>query len=332
MQTRRTFSKAALAGAVASAIVPLTSARRAFAAGPATKTVRLADQPGAEVDYAAVWIAEGLGYLEQEGIKIDRRSYANGPAAMLDFPNGSIDAVMAAIVPFMQFAARGGEFKLIMSLTKGNAPLVGLKKFATYKDLDGQKIGSPGIGTVHDAVLGYVEETQGIKLQHVYGKITDFAVMTEKGEINAFIGWEPASAAAIAQNPQLHYIAQLPPIPHMESLGLVLQPKIAAEDPELIVRFVRATLRGIEFIKQNSKEKTAQLIAKKMNDEKAIPVVINALGSVELTDPRLDMPSTRILLKTIAKQGKIPADLVKDVDGWIGKYLDYSFLDRAEAR
>jgi hypothetical protein len=95
---------------------------------------------------------------------------------------------------------------------------------------------------------------------------------------------------------------------------------------------VRATLRGIDFIKKNSKEKTAELIAKKMNDEKAAPVVLNALGSVELTDPRLDMPSTRILLKTIAKQGKIPADLVQDVDGWIGKYLDYSFLDKAEAR
>jgi NitT/TauT family transport system substrate-binding protein len=329
MQTRRSFSKA-LAATVAGTVAP--SARRSFAAGPAVKTVRLADQPGAEVDYAAVWIAEGLGYFEEEGIKIDRRSYPNGPAAMLDFPNQSIDAVMAAIVPFMQFAARGGEFKLIMSLTKGNAPLVGLKKFTSYKDLDGQSVGSPGIGTVHDAVLGYVEETQKIKLHHVYGKITDFAVMTEKREINAFIGWEPASAAAIAQNPELHYVAQLPPIPHMESLGLVFQPKIAAEDPELIVRFVRATLRGVEFIRNNSKEKTAELVAKKMNDPKAVPVVINALGSVELTDPRLDMPSTRILLNTIARQGKIPADLVKDVDAWVGKYLDYSFLNKAAAR
>ena len=331
MQTRRSFSKAVAAGVVTAAIVPMPSTRRLMAAGSVT-TVRLADQPGAEVDYAAVWIAEGLGYLEEEGIKIDRRSYANGPAAMLDFPSGSIDAVMAAIVPFMQFAAGGGQFKLIMSLTKGNAPLVGLQKFRSYKDLDGQNIGSPGIGTVHDAVLGYVEETQGIKLRHIYGKITDFAVMTEKGEINGFIGWEPASAAAIAQNPALHYIAQLPPIPHMESLGLVFQPKIAAENPDLIVRFVRATLRGIDFIKKSSKEKTAELIAKKMNDTKAIPVVVNALGSVELTDPRLDMPSTRILLKTIAKQGKIPADLVTDVDGWMGKYLDYSFLDKAEGR
>src|SRR6516164_9383409 len=207
MQTRRSFSKALVATVAGTAIAP--SPRRSFAAGPARRTVRLADQPGAEVDYAAVWIAEGLGYLEEEGIKIERHSYANGPAAMLDFPSGALDAVMAAIVPFMQFAAGGGEFKLIMSLTKGNAPLVGLKKFTSYKDLDGQSVGSPGIGTVHDAVLGYVEETQKIKLHHVYGKITDFAVMTEKREINAFIGWEPASAAAIAQNPELHYVAQL---------------------------------------------------------------------------------------------------------------------------
>ena len=301
MQTRRTFSKHILAAGAATAVgVPAA----AWAAG-ATKTVRLADQPGAEVDYAAVWIAEALGYFEAEGIKIERHSYANGPAAMLDFPNQSIDAVMAAHIPFMQFAARGGEFKLIMSLTKYNAPLVGLKKYTAYKELDGKKVGSPGIGTVHDAVLGYVEETQKIKLNHVYAKITDFAVMTEKGEIEAFIGWEPASATTIALNPALHYVAQRPPIPNMESLGLVFQPKIAKDDPDLIVRFVRATLRGIDFIKTNPTQKVAELVAKKMNDPKATPVVVQALGSVDLTDPRLDMPSTRILLKTIAKQGNV---------------------------
>ena len=43
------------------------------------------------------------------------------------------------------------------------------------------------------------------------------------------------------------------------------------------------------------------------------------------------MPSVRILLQTIAAQGKIPAELTKDVDGWVGKYLDYSFLDKAQA-
>ena len=312
-------------------IASLSASAPALAQGSKVTTVRLADQPGAEVDYAAVWIAEMLGYYEKEGIKIDRRTYPNGPAGLLDFASEAIDAEMAAIVPFMQFAARGGEFKLVMSLTKGNAAFVGKKEYTSYKDLNGKKVGSPGIGTIHDAVLGYVEQSQNLKFDRVFGKITDIAVMIEKGEVEAFIGWEPASAQAIAQAPQLlHYVAQLPPIPNAESLSLIFQPKIAKENPDLIVRFVSATVRGIEFIKNNPKEKTAELIAKKMNNPAAVPVVLNALGSVILTDPRLDMPSTRILLQTIAKQGKIPPELVTEADAWVGKYLDYSFLDKAE--
>ncbi|HWD17466.1 MAG TPA: hypothetical protein VG865_12720 [Casimicrobiaceae bacterium] len=95
---------------------------------------------------------------------------------------------------------------------------------------------------------------------------------------------------------------------------------------------MRATLRGIDYIKTQPKEKVAEILAKKMNDyPKAVPVVLNAMGSVDLTEPKIDMPSTRIILQTIAKQGKIPADLVKDVDGWVGKYVDYSYLEKAQA-
>lgn len=302
----------------------------AFAQGTMT-TVRLADQPGAEVDYGAVWVAEGLGYYEKEGIRIERKTYANGPAALLDMPSGSVDAVMAAIAPFMQFVARGGDLRIVMSLTKGNAALVGLKKYTSYKELDGKKVGTPGIGTIHDAILGYAEQTQGFKVQRVFGKITDIAVMIDKGEVEAFIGWEPASAAAIAQSDKIHYIQQLPPIPNAESLELAFSPKMLKEHPDVVVRFVRATLRGIDYIGSQPKEKVAEILAKKMNDPKAVPVVLNAMGSVILTDPKIDMPSTRIILQTIAKQGKIPADLVKDVDGWVGKYVDYSYLEKAQA-
>jgi len=302
----------------------------AFAQATMT-TVRLADQPGAEVDYGAVWVAEGLGYYEKEGIKIERKTYANGPAALLDMPSGSVDAVMAAIAPFMQFVARGGDLRIVMSLTKGNAALVGLKKYTSYKALDGKKVGTPGIGTIHDAILGYAEQTQGFKVQRVFGKITDIAVMVDKGEVEAFIGWEPASAAAIAQSDKIHYIQQLPPIPNAESLELAFSPQMIKDHPDVIVRFVRATLRGIDYIRTQPKEKVAEILAKKMNDPKAVPVVLNAMGSVILTEPKLDMPSTRIILQTIAKQGKIPADLVKDVDAWVGKYVDYSYLEKAQA-
>ena len=190
------LSRLAAVAAVAVAIAGF-SVSAAFAQAAMT-TIRLGDQPGAEVSYAAVWVAEGLGYFEQEGIKIERKTYANGPAALLDMPSGSIDAVMAAIAPFMQFVARGGDVKMVLSLTKGNAALVGLKKYTTYKQLDGKNVGTPGIGTVHDAMLGYAERTMGFKVHRVFGKISDISVMIDKGEVEAFIGWEPAAAMAIS--------------------------------------------------------------------------------------------------------------------------------------
>lgn len=320
---RRTWMRTVFAVAAATAI-------GVAHAQPKPAVVRLADQPGAEVDYAAVWVAEMLGHYDKEGIKIDRRTYPNGPAALLDFPSGNLDAVMAGLAPIMQFASGGGQFTMVASLTKGNAALVGKKQFKSYKDLDGRKVGTPGLGTIHDAVLFYVEKSQGLKFQRVPGKITDIAVMLDRGEVDAFIGWEPASAAAIAKAKDAHYVAQLPPIPNAESLQLVFQPKIARENPDLIVRFLRATLRGMDYIRKNSKDNVAEIVAKKMNDPSAKAVNRMALDSVMITDPRLDMPSTRLILKTISEQGKIKPELVADVDGWIGKYLDYSFLDKAE--
>ena len=294
-------------------------------------TLRLADQPGAEVDYAAVWVAEALGYYEQEHIRIDRHTYPNGPAALLDLPSGNVDAVMAGLAPIMQFVAGGGNAVMVVSVTKGNAALVGRKQYKSYAELNGKKVGTPGLGTIHDAMLSYVEKSQNLKFQRVPGKITDIAVMLDRGEVEAFIGWEPASAAAIARAKDAHYIEQLPPIPNAESLEIVFQPKIAKEKPDLVVRFLRATLRGMDYIKKNSKDKVAEIVAKKMNDPSAQPVARAALDSVILTEPRVDMPSSRIILKTIADQGKISQDLVKDVDGWLGKYLDYSFLEKAQA-
>jgi ABC-type nitrate/sulfonate/bicarbonate transport system substrate-binding protein len=167
-----------------------------------------------------------------------------------------------------------------------------------------------------------MEETLAIKFEHVPAKITDVAVMVQKGEVEAFIGWEPASAQ--------HYVQRLPPLPNAESLQLAFTPAYVKENPDTVEKFVRATLKGIHWIKTNGNEKTAELIASKMNDPKTYAVNLNALGSVHLTQPRLDMPSTRIWLATIAKQGKIPGNLVEDVDRWVGKYLDYSFLDKAE--
>lgn len=326
MPTRRKVIKAIGSAVAAPALLTFGAS---IAGAQAPKVVRLADQNGSEVDYAAVWVAELNGEYEKEGIKIERKTYANGPSALLDINN--LDAVMAAIVPFMQYVARGGDIRIVMSVTKGNAPIVGRKQYKSVKELNGKKVGTPGIGTIHDAVLGYIQQTQNIKFEHVPAKITDVAVMIQKGEVEAFIGWEPASAAAIAQAPDiLHYIQRLPPVPNSESLQLAFTPAYVKNNPETVTKFVRATLRGINWIKANGNQKTAEMVARKVNDPKSVGVNLDALGSVDLTQPRLDMASTKLWLNTIAKQGKIDESFIKDAEGWVKKYLDYTFLDAAE--
>lgn len=330
MRPERKLLKRLAALTLLSALAAMSGPAVTPAAAQNLATVRFGDQTGSEVDYAAVWVAELNGYYKDEGIKIDRKTYANGPSALLDLNN--LDAVTAAIVPYMQFAARGGQVTMVMSVTKGNAPIIGRKAYKSVKELAGKKVGTPGIGTIHDAVLGYIEQTQGFKVQHVPAKISDVAVMIEKGEVEAFIGWEPASAAAVARAPDvMHYIQRMPPIPNSESLELAFRPAYIKDHPDMVQKFVRATLRGIEWIKANGSEKTAELIAKKMNDPNSYKVNLDALKSVDVTQPRIDMPSTRLWLTTIAKQGKIPEELVKDPDAWVMKYVDYSFLDKAEA-
>lgn len=330
MPSRRELLKHAAGLVPVSAILVMADGISTPAVAKSLTTVRFGDQTGSEVDYAAIWAADMNGFYRDEGIQLERKTYANGPAALLDLNN--LDAVTAAIVPYMLFAARGGEVTMVMSTTKGNAPIVGKKKYTSVKQLAGKNVGTPGIGTIHDAVLGYIEESEGFKVNHVPAKISDVAIMIEKGEVEAFIGWEPASAAAIAQAPHLlHYIEQLPPIPNAESLELAFRPGYIKSNPDTVVKFIRATLRGIAWIKANGPEKTAHLLAKKINEPGSYAVNLNALHSVDLTKPLIDMPSTRIWLTTIAKQGKISEDLVKNVDGWVMKYVDYSFLKKAQA-
>ncbi len=317
---------ALLALAIALGITPAASAQ----GGKPLTVVRLGDEIGSEADYANIWVAEAMGYYAQEGIKIDRHTFNNGPEGLLHFANGEIDMVAAGLAPFMEMAAQGQKFKMVMSVTKYNAPLVGAKKYNSYKDLDGQKVGSPGLGTVQDAVLTYVENTQHIKFQRLFAKVSDFAVMAEKGEIAAFISWEPAAATAIQQNPALHYVAQRPPIANAESLEVIVSPAFAKAHPEVVEGFVKATLRGMQFINSNPPQKVAEIVAKKMNSPSGVPVVLNAMKSIVVTDPRVDMPSTRIILKAVIDAKKIPESFGRDIDGWMNQYIDYSYLDKAE--
>ena len=317
--TRTSF----LAGTAAASTAALWPA---IVLAQAQTSVRFADQIGSEVDYAAIWVAENQGYFKQAGITIDRHTFSNGPECLLHFANGELDSMVGGFAPFMEAAARGTKFVMVMSVTKNNAPLVGAKSMNGYQSLNGKTVGSPGIGTVQDAILQWSQTKYNIQFKRVFAKVTSFVPMMQNKEIDAFISWEPAAATAISQDANLHYIAQNPPIPNAESLELIFTPNFAAQHKDVVRAFVKATMKGIDYIKSHPTSDVAKIVAEKMGQPNNVAVVETALKSVGLTDPKLDMPSSRILLKTLADNGKIPKDIGADPDAFVKKFLDYSYL------
>jgi sulfonate transport system substrate-binding protein len=301
----------------------------AFAAQPKTITLRVGDQVGSELDYGPFWIAAAKGYLKEEGISFARKSYPNGPNTLLDFNKGELDMVMAGLGPFMQAGAQGADFVMTMSITKGNAPLIARAEIKSPKDLDGKRVGSPGLGTIQDTMLSLYEKEHGIKVTHVPTKITDLIAMLEKGDVAAFTGWETVAAATVRKVPGAHYLAPLPVLPDAESLEVIVSRKLAQSDPDAVLGLTRALLKGMRYYDKHQDD-ALRIIAKAMNVPGALDIAQLAKGQIKITDPYIDQKSSQVIFQALLDTRKIPSDKLASFDDFTKRFVDYSFLKKAE--
>jgi NitT/TauT family transport system substrate-binding protein len=292
-------------------------------------TLRLADGVGSELVYGPVWIALHKGYFAEEGITIVRKTYANGPAMLLGYNKGETDAVMAGLAPFLQAAAQGSDYVMIMSITKDNAPIVARAEIKTPKDLNGKAVGSPGLGTIQDLMLTVYEQKHGISVKHVHAKITDLVAMLEKGEIAAFTGWETVAATAVMRVKGAHYLAPRPAMPGAESLEIIVNRQLAQSNPEAVVGFTRAVLKGMRYY-QKYEDEGLRFIAKVINTPEAFEVARVAKGQIVITEPYLHEPTAELIYKAGVNSRKILPERLPSFADFMKRYVDYSYLKKAE--
>ena len=290
------------------------------------KVVRLGDIVAADLVYVAPALAQEKGFFSEEGLEIKRSIYPNGPAVSQHMASGELDAGMAATFVLLTAKAQGVDLKLVMSLTKDNAPLAVKKDIKTFKDLNGKRIGTPGLGTVHDINLNYVEKTNGVTVKHVYGKITDLLTYFEKGEIDGFVGWEPVVGEAVYRL-NAHYLAKSMR-PGSESQALAVTSKFLKEQPDSVYRLVRAYLKGIRQFDQNFDEAVA-LVAKRL--QKPSDLVRLSYPQVTINKPYIERASTIEALQIAIEQKKVRKEAVGDPTAFVDSAIDESILKRAEA-
>jgi NitT/TauT family transport system substrate-binding protein len=314
---------------VALMMLSLVLALPAVGAAQTMTTLRVGDQIGSELDYGPYWIAVAKGYFKDERIATTRKTYPNGPATLLDYNKGELDAVMAGFGPYLQAASQGADYVIVASITKGNAPLVARAEIKSAKDLDGKRVGTPGLGTIHDTMLTLYEREHGIKVEHVSAKITDLVAMLEKGEVAGVLCWETVAATTVRKVNGAHYLAPLPVIPGAESLEVIISRKIAQSRPDVAQGFTRALLKGMRYIDRHEDE-ALRIIAKAMNVPDALDIAKLAKNQVKVTDPYMDMKSSQVIYQALLDTRKITTERVKSFDDFMQRYVDYSFLKKAE--
>ncbi len=288
--------------------------------------VRLGDILAADLVYVAPALAAEKGFFAEDGLEVKRSIYPNGPAVSQHMASGELDAGMAATFVLLTAKAQGVDLKLVMSLTKDNAPLAVRKDIKTFKDLNGKRIGTPGLGTVHDINLNYIEKTNGVTVNHVYAKITDLLTYFEKGEIDGLVGWEPVVGEAVYRL-NAHYLAKSMR-PGSESQALAVSGKFVREQPDAVYRLVRSYLKGIRSFEQNFDGAVA-IVAKRL--QKPPELVRLAYPQVTVNKPYIDRASTRESLEIAIEQKKVRKEAVGDPTIFLEQAIDESFLRRAEA-
>lgn len=293
--------------------------------------LRVGSITGEPTQIPGVWAASKEGYYKDEGIEPVFAFHANGPLVLQSMAAGDIDVASSTAIPVMFQAIAGGmDLVYVASTLKNNAALLARSEIKTVKDLDGKRVGTPGIGTIQDTLLGVFEKQHGIRVKHVYGRMPDLITYLEKGEIEATAGWFPSTEIARRKIGGV-YLAKVI-MPGAESVGIIFPRAFVQKRPDVVKGFLKATLRGLQYYQKN-REAYTEWAAKRENVELDVVRTILFDGQFILTEnPIPDRPSTKVLIRASRDAGKIPKEKIPNdaaIDAWMAQHIDDSFLQAA---
>lgn len=266
------------------------------AADGATETAQ-DDVEEVEVDYltsfstfgrdAYVFVAMEKGYFEEEGITVNvnpgsgtvdvMRLIAAGQA---DFGPGDAATLVITV------ANEGLEVKGVAAVQQETLAAIATTDatgIATPADLEGKTFADSPASTVR-ILLPFYAEAAGFdasSVQFVAAAPPDLPRLLASGQVDAigqFVVGRGLIASATGQEPVFFPYSEH--LPELYGNMVMARSDMIEEDPEVVERFVRALMRGLEYSIENPEE-TGQILAARFPEQN--PEV--AAGEVEIMAP-----------------------------------------------
>jgi len=314
---------AGLATIMALLVVTVTSLQAQTAAKRVSVSI-----PGANVTYLPFYAAKDKGYYREEGIDIE---FILMPAALastavmtgdIDY-NGAVTGVVAA-------AVRGQPIKAVIFTMR--SPVQGLMAKPEIKDLHqlkGKKIGVSSPGATTDLATRHILRKQAYEFGRDYSLVF---VATEPGRLAALeTGVIDAAMLSVPENilarqKGFNELALSADFLDFPQNGFGTANKKIKENPDEVLRMVRATLRGLMFVSESkNKESCLDMIMKnwRITNRAMASEMYDYMSKAILRDASVSMSG----LQALVDQQRESARVAEPINA--AQVIDYSFVERA---
>jgi NitT/TauT family transport system substrate-binding protein len=206
-------------------------------------------------------VGEHLGFMAEEGLKLNSMTLGANPAVMAALDKG--DADMGVGVPSFQLplAAKGEEvpnldfyeytypFKWDWAVTP-DSPITELAQ------LKGKKVGVPNLGTTAFPMGQLMLEHAGLDPENdvewiAVGEGAAAGVALERGDIDALVYWDTGFGTIEANGIELRYLPRPETTPNVGGLYISATREFLDENPEVAIGMGRAVAKSTVFCLEN---------------------------------------------------------------------------------
>lgn len=203
-------------------------------------------------NWGALWAvatADAKGYFAEEGITLKMTAFEDGPSEIAAMEGGSMDISYIGPGAHKLCSTGNAQVLLLQHLGDGDC-IIGLKGIKTLEELKGKTIGYAA-GTSSETILNVALESVGLTMNDVDALSMDSTALTTaalSNSVDAVAAWSPFSLTILAEAQDATDICSNADFASLVSPGSwVVNPNWAAAHKDVMVRFVRAMYKGMDY-------------------------------------------------------------------------------------
>ena len=303
----------------------------AFGIGPVwggeTKVVRIMDFKPPEAPDMAL----AQGFFEKEGItvKVVGVGYS-APEAINAVEAGQVDASLSAVMPLIVARTKGIKVKFVADNAR-STPKLQSEHFIVLtelpinsaKDLKGKKIAINALGTYMDLFLrNYLENNKlnpdkDVTILPMPWHTMEDALRSKQIDVMGIYG--PFGDVALEKGGTRIILKDI--ITNINSVGYFFSEKFIKENPETTKAFLRAYVKGMNYMQDHPAEATRILVKSTANPEGFVASSLKLFQNIP-RDCRMDAESIKVQQELLLKYGYIDKKVpIEDL-------IDLSFLPK----